>query len=231
MILFGYLPVWISACECWCALPLRRDFAVEDGDVGLRCLSNLGALKNPKMAATAICTYSNNKKFKWFLLWQCLKETIWAQNVSVSSEEWGLHPPLPVAVLRSESRPVSRREPSRREEGSVILWGAVMASAPPSPPRKEEGGIPTIPCQGQSTYTPPANQGCSWRLYFSIWTSVTFFKPSFVLRITVNLDPNHCLSRISKISIVNKSQVPDAFYSVLRAAWLLILHVQREMEL
>lgn len=138
--------------------------------------------------------------------------------------------PLPLAVLRSEYRPAPHGEPSGREEGSVTLWGAVTASAPP-PPRKEEGGIPTIPCQGQSTYTPPANQSCSWRLYFSIWTSVTFFKPSFVLRITVNLDPNHCLSRISKISIVNRSQVPDAFYSVLRAAWLLIFHVWREMEL
>lgn len=37
-------------------------------------------------------------------------------------------------------------------------------------------------------------------------------QPSFVLRITVNLDPNHCLSCISKISTVNKSQKPYAFY-------------------
>jgi len=47
----------------------------------------------------------------------------------------------------------------------------------------------------------------------------------------MNLDPNHCLSCVSKISIVNKSQVPYAFYSVLQAACVLIFHVLKEMEL
>lgn len=51
---------------------------------------------------------------------------------------------MSLAVLHRESRPIPRRELSRQKEGSVILLGAVMAS---TPPRKEEGGIPTIPCQ------------------------------------------------------------------------------------
>lgn len=59
----------------------------------------------------------------------------------MSTEEQGLHP---LAVLCSESRAIPRRELSRQKEGSVILSGAVMASAPP---RKEEEGIPTIPSQ------------------------------------------------------------------------------------
>lgn len=59
----------------------------------------------------------------------------------MSSEERGLHP---LAVLCIESRAIPCRELSRQEEGSVILLGAVTAFVPP---RKEEGGIPTIPCQ------------------------------------------------------------------------------------
>lgn len=62
----------------------------------------------------------------------------------MATEERGLHLHFPLLSWLSESRPIPSREPSRRKEGSVVLLGAVTASASP---RKEEGGILTISCQ------------------------------------------------------------------------------------
>lgn len=157
---------------------LKAIFVEEDGDVCLRLLSNLwlqGALKAPCTSVTAIRTsLITQQKLKWFLLWQHYKSIIWAQIVSMSSEERGLHPPFPFLSCIANPDPFPAGSRAGERKGLSSFREPYGIRSPQG--KRREGFWQFFPklFQGQSTYTPPANQGCSWRLYFSIWTSVTF---------------------------------------------------------
>lgn len=166
--------LWMLIMRC----PWKAIFVVEDGDVCLRFLSNLWlhrALKAPCTSITVICTsFIIQQKFKWFFLWQHYKSIIWAQIVSMSSEEWGFHFPFPLLSCLGNPDPFPAGIWAGKRKGVLSSWELLWHPLPPGKRREEFRQFLAKLFQGQSTYTPPANQGCSWRLYFSIWTSVTF---------------------------------------------------------